>query len=50
MSGAAAGLDIGAGRCVAVENVTVTDNRICAAGAITVQPGMGDAVSGNVGC
>ncbi len=40
----------GAGRGGAVENVTVTDNRICAAGAITVRPGMGDAVSGNSRC
>jgi hypothetical protein len=40
----------GTGRYRAVENVTVTDNRICAAGAITVQPGMGDAVSDNADC
>ena len=40
----------GIGRDGIVENATVTDNRICAAGTVTVQPGPGNAVSGTTGC
>ena len=40
----------GTGRHGIVENATVTDNWICAAGAVTVQPGPGNAVSGTTGC
>ena len=33
-----------------VENVTVTDNKICAAGVISVPPGAGNSVRGTTGC
>jgi polygalacturonase len=40
----------GAGRRGIVEDVTVTDNRICAAGVVAVQPGPGNSISGATGC
>jgi len=40
----------GAVRHGTVENVTMTDNRICATGTVTVQPGPGNAIRGATGC
>lgn len=40
----------GFGGLGAIKNVTIADNRACAAGIVTVQPGPGNTVTGTSGC
>jgi hypothetical protein len=40
----------GFGGLGSIENVTIVDNRECAAGIVTVQPGQGNSVTGTNGC